>query len=184
MNNKKFLLGIDIDGVLRNFTDKMIEVYLRCYPTHTILTNKTYNLKYWTPIGEEINKFVFQTHAEEIYGNSLPYPNVSDHIKNLKNMGHDIIIVSTQPNKQIEDISIKWLSKHNIIYDEIYFTSEKEKVNIDLLLDDYVLNLNKVMNSGKIAVCYDRPYNEQWRELKVKDFNEFIDLVNNLSKSS
>ena len=50
---------------------------------------------------------------------------------------------------------------------------------LDVLLDDYSKNLEEFMNIGKIAVCFDRSWNQNWNGLRVHSYHEFIEFLYN-----
>lgn len=82
----------------------------------------------------------------EKYAELLPHPGAVEKLKELRNNGHYIIIqtarnmATCQSNvgkvmKNIGLITLEWLQKHNIEYDEIFFG----KPNADLYIDDRAL---------------------------------------------
>lgn len=82
----------------------------------------------------------------ESYQDLLPHPGAAEKISALRKQGHYIIIqtarnmATCQSNlgkvvKNIGKITLEWLDKHGIEYDEIYFG----KPNADLYIDDRAL---------------------------------------------
>lgn len=77
------------------------------------------------------------------YADVLPKPGAADFIRRLHNEGH-IIIIHTARNMQTQGhnvgkvlknvglITLQWLDKHHIYYDEIFFG----KPNADITIDD------------------------------------------------
>jgi capsule biosynthesis phosphatase len=83
---------------------------------------------------------------EQSYADLEPYPGAVERIRELKAAGHYIIIATArnmatcQSNvgllmKNIGRITLDWLERHGIEYDEIYFG----KPNADLYIDDRAL---------------------------------------------
>lgn len=173
-------VSIDVDGVLRDFTGKTEEVYKKHYTNHQVITRDVYDFSKWFPIGKKIYKFAFEDHVKEIMLEADAYPKASNFMRYLKNKGHKVIIVSSQPNENCEKYTIKWLQKNNIKHDEIHFTSNKEDINFDVHLDDSTEKLQKIQASGKIAVCFDRSWNKDWDGHRVHSYEEFIELLSKL----
>jgi capsule biosynthesis phosphatase len=81
--------------------------------------------------------------SNQTYADLLPLPNAVERINELKNEGH-YIIISTARNmatcesnvgkvlKNVGKITLEWLDKYNIPYDEIFFG----KQNADVYIDD------------------------------------------------
>ena len=84
--------------------------------------------------------------AGETYADVLPKPGAAAFIQKLHEQGHTIIIhtarnMATQGHnigkvmKSVGLLTLEWLEKHNIYYDEIFFG----KPNADITIDDRVL---------------------------------------------
>jgi capsule biosynthesis phosphatase len=83
------------------------------------------------------------------YSNLTPVPGVIEKIKELRNAGHYIIIstarnMATQDSnlgkviKNIGKITLDWLEKYHIEYDEIYFG----KPNAEIYIDDRAIRFS------------------------------------------
>ena len=175
-------LGIDCDGVLRNFTGKLIEVYKREYPDHKCPKNDddfyTFSLSPLFELGNGIYDFAFRKHAKEIYTEAKAYKNASTFMKELKKLGHNIFIITSQPNDICKESTLKWIEKNNIFNEGIIFSDNKGEVPVDILLDDYDKNLNSFKNAGKIPICFHRPWNLSWEGIRIKNYDEFIKTIN------
>lgn len=175
------ILGIDCDGVLRDFTGKTSEVYHREYPDHRYPANEsdwtTFSMSPLFDLGQGIYDFAFRKFAKEIYTTAPAYDNASNFLKKLKELGHTVVIVTSQPNDICKDATLYWLEKNNMINDGIIFSDNKGEVNVDILLDDYDKNLNSIKSANKIPVCFDRPWNQDWEGLRIKSYEEFIKLI-------
>jgi len=85
----------------------------------------------------------------QTYADLLPLTNAVERINELKNDGH-YIIISTARNmatcqsnigqvlKNVGKITLEWLEKYNIPYDEIFFG----KQNADVYIDDRALRFD------------------------------------------
>jgi len=177
-------IGIDVDGVLRKLFERLREVYLEYYPTHKVAHIEEwgdYNIAKYFPIGKKIYPFWFKWHADEIYLKAATYNGAIEFMRDLKQNGEFVIIVSQQPNKHIEFLTNKWLIDINKIpHDSIIFTNDKTSFRGSFILDDYTKNLEKILNAGTaIPVCMDRPWNKDWKGLRVYNYNDFLDIIRN-----
>jgi uncharacterized protein len=172
-------ISLDIDGVLRNIVTPSIKSYELAGGKKKFKYADIINYDFRKELDiEDFEKF-FRTNAETIFLNSRAMPYTSE-VYRLKDYGKIQIITSQY--KGLEKLTLDWLERHNIHYDEIHFTWNKEDVKTDILLDDYPNNLNK-MPDETIKVCYDCPYNRNtWDGLRVKNMKEFINLVSDISK--
>jgi hypothetical protein len=159
--DKKIRVGLDIDGCVRDPYTKLIEVYRRefngahwCNPVEEW---DEYNIKKQFSIGDDIYKFWFHDHVEEIYTESLPY---SDYyiISSLIARGCDVVILTDQPNKQTIEFTAQWINKY-LGYSEIHFTPDKHLVPCDIYLDDAPHHIMKMVDSGKNIYVQNRPWN-------------------------
>lgn len=170
-------IGIDVDGVIRNFMDKLIEVHLRENPGHKLIRKDIYDLSKWFPMGKNIYEFAFETHAEEIYLNSRLYPGAQGFLKEIVKK-NELTFVTKQPNKMLEELTLEWINKKELPYHSIIFTKDKSVFKGDYILDDYAGNLQRVLDIGNsIPVCFDRPWNQDWNGPRVKTYNKFLKII-------
>jgi len=89
----------------------------------------------------------------ELYANLLPHEGAVEKLKELKNNGHYLIIQTARNMatcnsnvgkvlKNIGLITLEWLAKHDVTYDEIFFG----KPNADLYIDDRALRYSEWHN--------------------------------------
>ena len=170
-------IGIDIDGVIRDFVNKTEEVYFREYPSHKLIRRDVYDFSLWFPIGKEIFKFIYETYSKEIFTQAQPYENAFDFMIKLRG-GNCVILVTNQLTRNLEELTKKWLEIKNISYDKLMFTKDKSEFIGDYLLDDCTANLERIRQErNSIPVCFDQPWNQDWKGLRVKSYNKFLELI-------
>ena len=79
-----------------------------------------------------------------------------------------ITIITARP-RQVDFLTTKWLNKQEIQYDEYINsrTAEKSSHGVDVLIDDYLGNIKKLLqNTAQYAILFDRPWNQKRVELK------------------
>ncbi len=171
-------LGIDIDGILRNFVSSVERVYKEHYPEHKVLDRSDYDLKTWFPIGGKIYDFVFKDNVKEIYLYAKSYPHAVRFMEYLGDLGYKVTIVTSQPNEDCIYYTKKWLEKNEVYYDKLIFESQKAEVKeIDVLLDDSTKNLNEFAETDRLAVCMNRSWNKDYEGPRVKTYKQFIEMI-------
>jgi FMN phosphatase YigB (HAD superfamily) len=178
---------IDIDEVLRQFINRLIIVYKHYYPDHEIKEITEWKLAPFFPIGDRITDFYAKNFTLNIYLYADPFEGTKKFIDILKEMNHDIILVSSQPSLEAEKFTIDWLEKNNIYYDVISFMNKKRSkhkwlIEGDIYLDDSPENIIELRKQGKRAVYFTRKWNENYPGERVSSFQEFIDLVKNMDE--
>ncbi len=161
---KKFITAIDADGVLRNFVGAF----------NILMSVKYPDVKY-NPIGLE-NEYMLSglypeltnEKIEDIYVNKYPivcfyhapqYDGATKFTHDLKEMGCYIKIISAQPTKQIKNLTLEWLKKNNIAYDECIFTYDKYKEDFDVILEDSPIQIAKLIKAKRKVIRFERSWN-------------------------
>lgn len=83
-------------------------------------------------------------------------------LRGLLSAGHSLSVVTHRPTQAVPD-TLAWLSYLNIPWSEIHILSNEEPkatIDADLLIDDKLENCNEWVASGRIALLYDRPWNQ------------------------
>ena len=173
-------IGVDVDGVLRDFVGKLILQYHEDYPGHEVLPVTDWGLNLFFPIGNAIFPYAFDHRAREIFEGADPYPGAISAMIALKERGHEIFYVTTQPRGK-EVHTINWILKHNLPYDGIVITGIKNAVNCDIFIDDGPHNIKALREAGKLAVCFSQPWNRFVTGDRVKTLQEFVEIVDGLN---
>ena len=185
MLKKKIRLGIDVDGVLRDFDTKVLEIIKQVYPDK-ILSEVTTSWDYDNidvPI-KELSKLWHETHCEEIYRNSELMPGAKEELKLLKEWGrtqkpgYQYICVTAQIPYN-DSHTLYWLGKHYFNFLETHITNYKYKVDIDYLIDDSPKNYDKWVEAGrdeKTFILFNRPYNQNCPA--TNRINKLSDVIN------
>ena len=188
------IVGIDVDGVLRDFCQGLERVVKEHYTDY--LPEDYTGINNWklsdnfTVDKPDIQKIYWDEYSKEIMGES---PAFEENVKQMKDMiewGQEVgitfvCVTSQKPHARHHTLS--WLGRHELNFDTIYFRKgyEKPDVQIDYLVDDSPNNYNywvekRGMSDGFILM--DRPYN-QHIETKNRIF-ELDDIVEMISKDT
>ncbi|MCI0425486.1 MAG: hypothetical protein L0Z47_06495 [Actinobacteria bacterium] len=176
-------LGVDLDGVVADFTSGWMRFYNRDFGTS--LTNE--DSKRWNDV-VELTHFAdideFWEWSADLDGRSVfwhlePLPGAVDALVGLHRSGHDIVILTTKPTFAVEDTH-EWIAKHGVPADEIHILEDKWLVDCDVYLDDgpHILP-GLVANRPDSLVCrYIRPWNRPVPgAVDVRNFDEFREVV-------
>jgi 5'(3')-deoxyribonucleotidase len=153
------LIGIDVDGVLRDFPQAICNIWNKEYKTRLQPRDITHWDLRQTFKGIKTPEFYYE-HGEDLFLNSKMYINSAYYMHELKEAGHEMVIVTNQP-RGLEDLTIKWLNNHKIPYDGIMITKDKGLFKGDILVDDATINLNRF--SSGLPICYKQPYNVDYQ---------------------
>lgn len=168
----KFVIGVDIDGVLRNFDGSLARVYKAHYPEHVVREVSDWDIHKFYPIGDDIYRFAFEEHGNEILLEADPYQGAEWFIHELEGRGHRVIFVTTQP-ANLRHPTLSWLALNGFNDQQVCFLSDKGLARVDILLDDHIKNLRSV-KLDTIPVAFDRPWNSSWDGERVHSFTQFI----------
>lgn len=177
-------VGIDVDGVLRDWASSLSNNYRLEFPraqVDPITKWKTYDITPYFKNGMNVRDFFMYAKPYEVYVDAKPYSKAAEFVEKLKKRGHDVHIVSYQPTQQLEQLTTMWLHKNNITGVTVHYTKDKHKVGLDVMLDDCTDMLAKFnWKSSGIPVCMDKPWNQDWKYLRVNSFNKFVNLCDSI----
>ena len=181
-------IGIDCDGVLRDFIPDVINKIKETNPEHAdkILVPKTWDWVDWLPFWteDETEEYIFETHYKDLFGpNANPIKEAVEDWAILRawaiKHGHELILVSAQ-REHCKDITEDWLQRWGFVgFDEIHFTKEKWSVDVDVLVDDSPEKLD-IFNDRSVAygrpICMKTTWNEESQK-KYMTIDRLSDLV-------
>jgi 5'(3')-deoxyribonucleotidase len=181
-------LGIDLDGVVADFTGGWIRLYNEEFGTE--LTRE--EVVRWhgvLDITHFASKHEFWTWARRgdrpsLFATLDPYDGALARLQDLA-AEHEVVIITTKPSWAVHD-TYAWIAEHRLPTREIHVTAQKWRVVCDVYLDDNPYQLHDIArNRPHATVCrYVRPWNRPGRDLvDIHDWDEFGDVVYRLSHS-
>ena len=171
------IIGIDVDGVICPYNDFKndygTKLAYELGTNYSLKNPKGYEIFEKFESDENFEKAFLETY-EEVRLHCPAIQFASEVIKKLKEDGHTIYIITARNNNSsyvpskmasfVEDFTIDWLKKNDIIYDKIFFAPWKKDIicsenNVDVLIEDAVSNIEAVSKVTNVII-FDAPYND------------------------
>jgi hypothetical protein len=154
------IAAIDIDGVLNNYPFELVELAKKMFKKDVDLGFEVHrpNLSDLLPF-EKLKALKHEYRSNGSKANLSAAEFASEFLRNLKELGYTIILVSSRPVKKyasIEHDTLKWLRDQDLAYDLLFWSDEKEEFLLNrfsedklaLFIDDDPLNCLKVKGSS------------------------------------
>jgi 5'(3')-deoxyribonucleotidase len=184
---QRLRLGIDLDGVVANFTKGWMDFYNAQHGTDLQVAdsrawNDLVDLTHFKDIGE------FWEWSSDLDGKSVfwhleAFPGALEALDELASEGHHIAILTTKPPFAVHD-TLEWLARHQLPTTEIHILEDKWRVDCDVYLDDgpHVLPRLATERANRTICRYVRPWNRPVKgAVDVHDFDEFREVVSRLA---
>lgn len=178
-------LGIDLDGVVANFTKGWVERYNREFGTSLAEADvRTWGAMIDLTDFDDMEEFwawAANGDGPSIFRHLEPYPNAIGSLQRL-HRGHEIVIITTKPDFAWEDTRL-WLRDHDVPYDELHITEEKWKVPCDVYLEDSPHQLDELTleRPDRVVCRFVRPWNAPVTGARdIHDWDEFVALVDRI----
>ena len=180
-------IGIDCDGVLRDFIPALIDSIKETHPecADKILEPTSWDWEQWLPFWteEETEKYVFEDYFLDIFGPECPpistavedWPKLKQW---AKENGHELVLVSAQ-REHCEELTTEWLKKYGFDFDEIHYTKHKWSIDVDVLIDDSPEKLKEFKEqsiNGGTAICMKQSWNTECHT-KYKTIDRLSDIT-------
>jgi 5'(3')-deoxyribonucleotidase len=179
-------LGIDLDGVVANFTKGWIDFYNRDFDAALAVEQATA----WdgvTSITHFEDMDAFWKWTEALDGRSLfwhlePFPGAVETLRELDAAGHRIVVITAKPAFAVAD-TYEWINAQGIPTSEIHILEAKWEIDCDVYLDDgpHVLPGLVAHRPDRVVCRYVRPWNSPVPgAVDITDFHVFRALVDRL----
>ena len=164
-------IGIDIDGVLTAEGDDHNNIWQKAlseYVGYELKRKKdVFNfIEAYDLSPETIENFI-NKNIKSIYRNSKPAGGSQKAIQELSDHGYNIILITAR-NQKYRELTINWLQKYSIKYNELYFEKDKaplaKRKNIKVFVEDNQDNAHQLMKNNIIVIVKDRYHNRQLKK--------------------
>jgi 5'(3')-deoxyribonucleotidase len=168
-------IAVDVDSVLNNLCDVWYDAYNKATgDTLRAADVKGWNTHEYAKFGDQIYDYL----TADVVAACTPTEGAQDALKSLVEKHNIVIVTAVWPGTY--DVKMKWLSTHFPYIKHIVCTSSKHFVQADVLIDDGMHNLAGF--SGLYPVCFDQPWNQEWKDIRVKSWFEIPALIEQLEK--
>ena len=175
-------IGIDVDGVLRDFCGSLVNVVKEKYPHYLKdefkpevepsldggMITEWYLANNFNCSKEQLQEIYWKDHAHTIMGDGQPMYGAIKQMYDLfdwaEENDHTLVCITSQ-KAHARHYTLSWLGKYGMNFDTVYFRRgrEKWKVDVDYLVDDSPNNhkawvYGRGMEEGFILM--DAPYNQ------------------------
>lgn len=178
-------IAVDVDGVLYEW-DRTARYMLRTYRDTVVGESLT-----WDYIEQHVPRSDWGwlwTDGVDLglfrYGHCVAGSIVG--LRNLLADGHSLAVVTHRPSSAVPD-TLAWLNYINIQWSEVHILSNgesKAQVDADILIDDKMENVIEWAASGRKALLFDRPWNQQIEATRIERCYDWRDVVNSVKRQS
>jgi len=188
----KIIIGVDVDGVLRDFSNDLMHVVMRDYPQYLIPGQDVIDdwrlEKCFNCSKEKLQSIYWDTNVDEIMGNGSKIPGSELQITELldfANQHEDLVEfwVVTSQKKHAFHYTLKWLGQQGYNFKRVVFERgrEKWKVGVDWLIDDSPSNWEawkEGRGDDKNYILMDAEHNQHIKPtFRIKELLEIYDIV-------
>jgi len=175
------IVGIDVDGVLRDLVAGLTSAYRYRYPDHEVKPVTAWDLSEFFPIGAEIYDFMWNGETcWQTYMGALPYPGARLFVQKLCELDAvEVALVTCQPTENSRIVTLEWLRIHGFLglADDVFVVGDrawKWRICFNVLLDDNGETIEAGIVAGADAFCMDRPWNRGFDVPRVCSYDEFL----------
>lgn len=185
----KFVLGVDLDGVVAHFTQAFRE-HIACVrdlkPEDLPDPNEwDFNCPAWgISNSQDFMHYFVDAIKDGIYAKMQPMKSAPEVLQSLSSQGIHISIVTSRlicsgTYRQAISDTAEFLDAHKIPYRDILFLADKERYRFDLMVEDMPRNIERLQASkltGDVLI-FDQLYNRHIPGDRVRDWPEVRRVV-------
>lgn len=188
MQDKKIVIGVDLDGVCGNYYDALRRhlAEINNIPASEIENiypaPSTYDMKEWPDFEHNFIKYHSDAVKNGIFANMTPIAGASYILWKLNEEGYHLRIITSRfvkhgQNAQVISDTAFWLDRNDIPYRDIMFVKDKPDVLADIYIDDSPENLTRLEAAGRKVIIFDAPYNQDLEGYRAKNWDEVYQLI-------
>lgn len=182
-------IGIDIDDVITNTSEKIEEYVLKDSNKQKLQEHMKEIMK-GNPSDPEVKEFGMKNYVR-VFQEVKAKENASRVIRNLLDKGNEIYLITARGEnfeffKGSEEITKKFLEDNNIKYTKIIFNAiNKAKMcvenQIDIMIDDSIEHCEDVKNVGIKSILFTSNVNKR-TYTTIERVDTWLELENRLNK--
>lgn len=193
MNEKRMVIGIDLDECLYGFLDATLDAF---YGAGHVTTSQVREVKadpgwnFWEAWGHDSNwfwsRFADLVKEGKIYWSGHVIGEPVEALMWAASVG-DIHLVTAReiPGclNAAKQATHYWLLNElgPIPWSSVTISDDKRCINADIFFDDSTLNLQALHDAGTHAVAIDRPWNQDWEGDRIPNLEYIEDYMEHIS---
>jgi 5'(3')-deoxyribonucleotidase len=186
MKNEKFVLGVDLDGVVANFYDEIRRVAAEWtgQSVSSLPKKITYDLREWDlkEYGgyEPVHRFaVVERH---LFEKLKPMIGAASVLRKFSNKDIRIRIITHRLfikwfHVEAVQQTVKWLEHYGIPYWDLCFMKDKAAVGADLYLEDSPENIKALRKMGNKVIVFSNSTNKHLAGPRAGNWKQVEQLV-------
>ena len=183
--DKPFVFGVDLDGVVADYTAGLREVVAneRGVDPAALPEQRSWDFREWGLSAQEYNRLHRHAVVElRMLATLPPMEGAADALWRLSDAGAWIRIVTHRlyvnwgHAAAIAD-TVSWLDDYRIPYRDICFLGAKPQVEADCYIDDAPHNIRELRAAGNTVIVFDQPYNRSFAGPRATDWEQVESLV-------
>ena len=194
----KYIIGVDVDGVIRDFSHDLYMVIKKNYPdwikpgsenVYSVeeirreMTDWDLENNFDAEI-TDIKRVYREEHAETILAKGTPFVEDVDYLREQIRKDEHTFVAVTSQHPVCCHHTLTWFGKQELGFSSVYFKKGRKKwmVECDFLIDDSPNNYY-AWRSGRGTdekyILFDRPWNEKINATnRVSSIKEALDIIN------
>jgi uncharacterized HAD superfamily protein len=161
-------IAIDIDSTLHHYWDLLSRAAERRFGIELPYEEQfDWGITRLKP--RQLEVCIAETHTEEAILGGRPYPGAVETVQRWHEAGHFIHITSHRQS-HAHDATEQWLRKIELPFDELYCSFDKvarcQEIEIDVLVDDSPVNIERALAADIIAATLRHPWNVELCEVE------------------
>lgn len=180
-------IGLDIDGVIADSFPVFREELNKYYGKDIIKIDDCDISKVYNVDWADLDSF-FDQNVEYLFSAPKVMDGALETINHWLKAGHEIIIVTARKKGLEEKITMEWLHKNNVPYNEVVFAGGASKTFavkehlIDVFVDDFISNALEIAALNIPVLLLDAPYNQGKLPEGVVRCYSWEDIKNQIEK--
>jgi len=129
-------IGIDVDGVLRDFCGDLVSIVKKEYPQYIKGNPDEFVIDTWSLAEsfncskQELQQIYWYSHCDKIMGNGAPMYGAIKQMYDLfdwaENNDHDLVCITSQ-KPHARHYTLSWLGKYGMNFNTVYFRKGKSR---------------------------------------------------------
>lgn len=190
MEERQFIVGVDLDGVCADFYGTMREMAAEWLgkPVDSLTREVSYGLAEWEldRLGGYERLHRWAVTQRNLFRELRPIPEAPQVLRRLSMEGIRIRIITHRLFiKHFHQVAIQqtieWLDRYDIPYWDLCFMRDKGAVGAHVYIDDAPENILRLREAGSVAIVFSNSTNrdladpraDSWREIEAQVLGEY-----------